>query len=587
MKLIKSIFGNYFYLWKFLPRFRRYQFFVIIVLATLSSLAEIVSIGAVLPFVAALLNPTKLLSYKPISFFINFLHIHEENFLLFFTTLFILVYFFSNLIRLVTLYLTLRLSFAIGSDISTLIYSKTLDLSYSQRGEMESGEIISTIISKSDIVTFQAIVPIFTVISNVLMLILIVLSLLIFNPLIALTSILFFGFIYFLVAFFVNNKIINNGKSISILSDLVVNNIQQALRSHRETILNSLHNYYFVPFANAEYNLRKAQAFNSFIGYCPKFIIESIGVSFIAFLALYLSINNSNAEVISVIAVLAIASQKLLPILQYSYISWINMKGSSYVFDEVIKILKLKTYQDKKIINKVIFKKSIQFKNLGFSYGKSELFHNVNLNICKGDFIGIYGKSGSGKSTLIDLIMCFRDPIKGNLLVDKNVINANNSKGWQSNISLAPQETYLFNSTIKENITFMTEPFSKSQETHFNNIINLVDAWDLVQKFGNDNLGENGSKLSGGQKQKIGLARALYQSKSVLVIDEGTNAIDRETEENILGKLFMYSKLKKITVLFITHNINHRKFFTSILEINNRKVTQINLNILNTPSYEK
>ena len=121
MKFTKSILDQYFFLWRILPRFRHFQFYVIIVLVTLSSLAEIISIGAILPFVAALLNPVKLLSYKPISLFINSFHIHEENFLFYFTILFIAIYFLSNFIRLVTLFLTLRLSFAIGSDISALI----------------------------------------------------------------------------------------------------------------------------------------------------------------------------------------------------------------------------------------------------------------------------------------------------------------------------------------------------------------------------------------------------------------------------------------------------------------------------------
>ncbi len=524
------------------------------------------------------MNPDKLMSFKIVNIITGYFKIQESDFLVFFTLFFIIVSFLSNLVRLITLYLTLRLSYAIGSDLSSFLFRKILDFSYIQRGGMSSSEIVSTIITKSDIVTFQTIVPIFTLVSSIIMLILIVLSLLIYNPPIAISSILFFGLFYYVVAFFVNNKILENSKSISLLSDVVVSKIQQGIRGHKETILNSLQNYYHVPFSEADYKLRKSQSFNNFIGQCPKFVIESFGISFIALLALYLRNKSNSSDVLSTVAILALASQRLLPILQHGYLSWINLKSSSQIFLDVLNILKTRTSLKRSYINNINFSKSIQLKNIYFSFHTDKIFENINFKINKGDFVGIYGRSGSGKSTLIDILMCFLVPTKGEIFIDKIKINSNNINDWQSKISLVPQEIFLFNSSIKENITFENKPLDKKQEAIFLKSISLVCGLDLLTKFGNNNIGEYGSKLSGGQKQKIGLARALYHKKPLLVIDEGTNALDSKAETVILKNIYRYAKENNITIFFITHNKMHYKFFDAILNISNRKITKYKKN---------
>ena len=558
---------------------------MIIFLVTLSSFAEVLSIGAVIPFVAVIMNPDKLMSLKAVSFFTDYLNIKESDFLIFFTLFFVFVSFLSNLVRLVTLYLTLRLSYAIGSDLSSSLFRKILDFSYVQRGGLSSSEIVSTIITKSDIVTFQTIVPIFTLISSIIMLALIGCSLLIYNPIIAISAIIFFGLFYYVVAFFVNTKIHENSKSISLMSDVVVSKIQQGIRGHKETILNSLQNYYHVPFSEADYKLRKAQSFNNFIGQCPKFVIESFGISFIALLALYLRNNTNSSDVLSTIAILALASQRLLPILQHGYLSWINLKSSSQIFLDVLNILKIKTSAKRSHRNNINFNKTIQLKNINFSFRTDKIFQDVNLNIEKGDIVGIYGRSGSGKSTLIDIIMCFLCPTKGEILIDKVKINPTNINNWQSKISLVPQEIFLFNSSIKENITFESKTLGVEQEAAFLKSVALVCGKELLARFGSNNIGEYGSKLSGGQKQRIGLARAIYHKKEVLVIDEGTNALDKATETIILKSICKYAKENNITIFFITHNKQHHNFFDTILNITNKKITKYKKRFKNSYDY--
>ena len=195
----------------------------------------------------------------------------------------------------------------------------------------------------------------------------------------------------------------------------------------------------------------------------------------------------------------------------------------------------------------------MRIENVYFSYDKkNNILENVNLNIKKGDIIGIKGESGSGKTTLINLIIGFINPDKGNIIINGVDLGIVKNK-WFELISYIPQDFYLFNATIKENITF----FQKDELVDFkkfNQCLKDANIYDFIQTLENKEnnyVGENGSLLSGGQKQRLAIARSLYFNKEIIIVDEATSSLDDTNEEIIFNTLKHLSGKTKIV---ITHS---------------------------------
>ena len=229
---------------------------------------------------------------------------------------------------------------------------------------------------------------------------------------------------------------------------------------------------------------------------------------------------------------------------------------------------------------KLQFNQIIKIKNLNFSYDKNIkleknlIFKNLNFEIKKNSKIGIIGSSGSGKSTFLDILMGLLKPQQGEILIDENKIENVKSK-WQKIIGCVPQEVFILDNTLKKNIAFGLD----EEDIDIKKIdaaIKLANLEELKNslKFGIDTLvGEKGSRLSGGQRQRIGIARALYNDPEVLIFDEATNALDAQTEQDIIKDIFN-SSLNK-TIIFVSHNKENHKFCDLIYEVRNKLLVDV------------
>ena len=223
------------------------------------------------------------------------------------------------------------------------------------------------------------------------------------------------------------------------------------------------------------------------------------------------------------------------------------------------------------INNNCAFEKNIRLKDVSFGYDENSLpaINKINVDIKKGDCVGVIGKTGSGKSTLIDIMMGLLDPTHGTLEVDENVITSSNRRAWQSRIAHVPKSIYLSDSTIEENIAFgiPVEEIDSSlvrRAAISANIDSAVNEWPLKYKT---KLGERGIRLSGGQRQRIGIARALYKQADVLFLDEATSSVDSKTESSIMKAI---EKLgNDVTLIIIAHRITTLKNCSRILELTN------------------
>jgi ABC-type multidrug transport system fused ATPase/permease subunit len=218
----------------------------------------------------------------------------------------------------------------------------------------------------------------------------------------------------------------------------------------------------------------------------------------------------------------------------------------------------------------LIFNNEIILNNISFKYSDSnfDILKKINFIIKKGSCVGIVGDSGAGKSTLIDLILGLSNPTVGSILVD-NVDIYSNISGWQKNIGYVPQNIFLLDDTLKNNIIFGYDHQNFDRE-RFNAILEKSQINKFLPSISNGietQIGERGVKLSGGQIQRIGIARALYRNPSLLILDESTNALDLKTEGEIVN---LVNDLRPdLTIIIISHRKSTLNKCQKILQIDN------------------
>jgi ATP-binding cassette subfamily B protein len=317
--------------------------------------------------------------------------------------------------------------------------------------------------------------------------------------------------------------------------------------------------------------LNKSLSNITFIGTSPRIGIEGLGMILISFFAYKLSTSKDGlVNAIPILGTLALGAQRILPILQQAFGSWSAMKGGTFALKDTIKLLKqtLPYYALNTNLKKIKFEQEIEFKNITFSYSSDkQILSNINLKIRKGSVVGIVGITGSGKSTFLDILMALQTPTSGEFLVDSKLINQNNFREWQLNISHVPQNIFLSDASILENIAFGV-PLDKID---YNKALDACNYAQLNQTINSleegmyTNVGERGVKLSGGQKQRIGLARALYKNSNILILDEATSALDNETENNVMNSVMNLPK--NITIIIVAHRLTTLKNCTNIIKI--------------------
>lgn len=568
-------------LWRHISPRRRLQFTGLLVLMVLASLAEVISIGAVLPFLAVLTAPNKVLDNRLAQPFIQFLGITSiEQLLLSLTMLFGIAVILAAGMRLSLLWVSNQLSFAAGADLSNGIYRRTLYQPYSSHIARNSSEVISGITTKADGVIYNAIAPILTLLSSMVMLSFILIALLYVDPVIAITSFLGFGLIYASIINLTRKRLLSNGQKISHESTSVIKSLQEGLGGIRDVLIDGNQETYCQLYRSADQSLRRAQGNNLFIAQSPRYAIEAMGMLLIAGLACVLALQpNGISSAIAILGVLALGAQRLLPLLQQAYSSWTNIQGGRASLQTTLNLLDqpLPSYIHELDVQPLVFCESITLRDLSFQYSSNApwVLRNLNIDIKKGSRIGFIGKTGSGKSTLLDIVMGLLDPTEGALLIDGKPITSVNSRHWQAHIAHVPQSIFLTDGTIAENIAFGVQgrdidyqrvKFAAQQAQ----ISEVVEQLSLGYQT---LVGERGVRLSGGQRQRIGIARALYKKADVIIFDEATSALDNETEEAVINAIERLGE--DLTLLIIAHRLSTLRSCGQIVELGGSGILRV------------
>jgi len=565
-------------LWQHIGSRRRKQFWLLLLLMTLSSFAEILSIGAVLPFLGALTAPKRIFEHSVAQPFIHLMGLTSaDQLMLPLTIIFCLAALMAGGLRVLLLWTSIRLSFAVGADLSNGIYRRTLYQPYAVHIARNSSEVINGISTKVGEVIFYILMPTLNLISASVMLVMILIAFLSVIPGIALAAFGGFGLTYAFIIRLARNRLKVDSQHIARESTNVIKSLQEGLGGIRDVLIDGSQEVFCANYRNADQTLRRAQGNNQFISYSPRYGMEALAMLLIATLAYVLSKQPDGiAMAIPMLAAMALGMQRLLPALQQAYGAWSTIHGAQASLQDALVLLDqpLPDHAEKLVTKPLLFQHQINLKQVSFRYSLQMpwVLKNVELTIEKGSRVGFIGTTGSGKSTLLDIIMGLLQPTEGSIEIDGQPIAIENRRSWQAHIAHVPQAIFLADASIEENIAFGTpkeliDHERVRQSARQAQMADLIEAWPLKYKT---SVGERGVQLSGGQRQRIGIARALYKQADVIIFDESTSALDNETELAVMQAIEALSS--DLTILIIAHRISTLKNCTQIIELGNGSI---------------
>lgn len=585
MRLVILIVNNYYIkllsgIWDHLSKRRKKQFIFLLGLGVVSAFTEVIGLGAIFPFFAILVSPDKIIKMHEFQVIMGFFDLRTSDELLaLLTVVLIVAMLIASAIRLLLIWVSATLSFSAAGDLSVEIYNRTLYQPYAVQISRNSSEIIAAIGSKVGS-AMQFLHQAVCLVSSSLILVVLTSTLMYISSKIILLVSLFFGGVYFIISKLSRDSLAKNGEILNKGAPKIVKSLQEGLGGVRDILLDGSQKYYSELYEKTNNEIRRAQSTIAFINMAPRYLIEGLGFSLLALVAYWMTRNQPERElVLPILGAFALGAQRILPALQVIFGAWTAMIASSLAVEDILKLLNqtLPIKNHINVANPINFSSNIKLESVYFSYNEGDppVLQNINLEIQKGERIGIVGVTGSGKSTLLDILMGLLEPTSGRLMVDGKEITPSLMPHWRKNIAHVPQGIYLADATIAENIA-LGVPIDKIDMIKIKNVAERAYISEVIELRNggySSQVGERGVNLSGGQRQRLAIARALYKGASVLMLDEATSALDTSAELRVMTSI---KKLDRdLTVIIVAHREASIKDCDRILKIENGKLIQV------------
>ena len=575
VKIIRKIF-------KILDTQKKKEFKILIILMFLSMILETVGIGAMIPLINFFTDGNILLPYdiNLNQTLLNF-GIPENNILNFMLIILILIFLIKNIYIGFYSWVESKFAYKIRFDLGVRLFSKYLYNPYAFHLSNNSSNLISKIVQETAVYG-SAVIHLSTFLTEVLIIFGLITLLLLIKPQETFIIILigfFFSSIYY---FGLKNLISRWGKKREATERAKMKSLKQGLGAIKDIIFYNAQRYFIDIFNSDSNDLSKVGFKMYFLGKLPKVWFEMIAITVMTFVIFFLHLKKVDpSTIIATVSIFLMTSLRIIPSINRILTSLQEIKYSEASFDSLlIDLAPAKKFPKIDKINqsdnKINFQKEIKFNDVFFNYSKSDkpVLKNVSLTLKKNEFIGIIGETGTGKSTFVDLFIGLLFPNKGTITVDGKNINSN-LEGWKEKLGYVPQNLYLLDESIRNNVAFGY----KENELNIAKVASSVEKSQLTKFVKNlkdgllSNVGERGVKISGGEKQRLGIARALYNDPGILIFDEATSSLDLETEKRILETLIKIKKNK--TIIFVTHRISSLSYCDKIFEVQNNEIKEI------------
>ena len=531
---------------------------ILVFLLIIGMFLETIGIGIILPILQIILDPNIIYDVIFFKEILNYLGINQNEKIIFFVLgILIAVYFIKSIYLILLTFIQKRLLANILRYLTNTLFSSYLNEEYSFHLKNNSSALIKNLQAEVSLFT-SYLSSIISIITEGVLLIAVVFTIIYFEPVAAITLFLFFSILALLFHQLTKTKISKWGQEREKADKHLLKNIFESISGIKEIKLLNKEDF-FQKLLEKQTKLKadiytKQLTLNSI----PRHYLELVSISGVVLIILVsLSHSPELKNVITTLGICLAGTFKIIPSFNRIIGSFQNIKFNApsidIIYDEMYS-LKRKTKKTVKQTG-IEFKSNLLIKNLHFSYLNSSkrVLNKINLKIEKGTTIGIIGGSGEGKSTLVNILIGLLNPTKGEIKVDNKLLDASNLKAFQGHIGYVPQDIYLIDDSIKNNIALgihsneiSSKRLDKSiKDSQLSKFINSIS--EGIETM----VGERGVKLSGGQKQRIGIARALYNDPDILVLDEACSALDIEIEKEVMKSINFLKRQK--TIIIISH----------------------------------
>jgi ATP-binding cassette, subfamily B, bacterial PglK len=519
-----------------------------------------------------------------------FFNLSSIHYTLVFCT-FVIFYSVITLIASVLIIRSLNISGQfIGSRVRQKILNYYLEEDWVKLSHVKTSEQVSKIINDGRQVGFVIIFSLH-LFSRLILCFFIIGGLFLFNPVLTLLVISILLISYTAITFLISPPIKKHGANTAKMMKESLKILNNIFSSVKEIIFYNAKSKFISNFKKIDSNLVYAEAHNAFYSQIPRFLIDSVILIILVLVITFFSASEFDSqEVFASISVFGLAGLKVLPSFQNIYYFYYEIIFRQVQLSNVFDIFQsIKSLEINKDNIDISFDQSITLQNVSFNYGDDRpALEDINFQLAHDQKILITGPSGSGKSTLLDLILGFTFPQGGQIFFDKTPINIQDRIRIRKNFAFIPQKVLLLEGTLRENILFGTN-LTNDNEDFFHRVLSLSRLDEVIAKLpdGLDTIiSESNQILSGGQKQCIGFARAFFKNRDILVLDEATNAMDRQLEIDLMNNL---CNLKYKMVIAISHKSSMLEYFQKTCVLKNGKIQDYGLtsNLINKNKFLK
>lgn len=549
------------------------------ILVFILGLLEVVGVVSIFPFMDMLARPDAISSNEWLTW------IYErggfkspQNLLVTLGIAIIILLGLTNAFFILTTWVQYRFSWRVSHSISTRLLRKYLSKPYQFFLTTNSSDLKTYIIGEANTLTNGVLTPTIELISRGLVSLIIFGVLIYIDPWIALIMFTSLGGAYFLIFMSRKNYVKKIGEHRLEMNALRFRSISELMDGIKTITVYDVQELFHERFVYASSEFSNIQPNFNLILLVPKYVLEFLAFGGILGITLYLYIQSGDIQsAIPRLSLYALAGYRLLPALQRAFGSATNLRHHYPVLNKLHRDLSNQIPNTRPIDQSPLlpFQHQISFDKIAYRYENTNqpVIFDLNLQIEKGKVVAFVGATGSGKTTLIDLLVGLLHPSKGQILIDGIPLTEDNKKSWYKQIAYVPQEVFLFDETITNNITLK----EAKETTDMEQVVNAAKLADLFQFVSSELpnefdtiVGEKGVRLSGGQRQRVGLARALYRQPTVLVLDEATSALDNITEQGVIQSI--RSLPDSMTVVIIAHRLSTVKHADCIYLMDQGKI---------------
>lgn len=541
---------------------KRYQVFVLIFGMILTNFAEVLSIALIPPYLAIISDRSIINTNEYLILIKSFLSVDDKNFLALIGVFIFFSILLSNLFLTLITYITKKMLNNINNLILGDLFNYYISIKFEETflNKNSLTKITTKINNEVGRFTFQVLLPFFEILKRFFAIVLMLIFLFYIEPVFTFYIILFFSLVVLILYFGLSKNLTSYGKKITDRNKQKLSLVIETFSALKEVKFLGIQNILMREFHKNNINLANVDALVYLFINLPKYIIEVVASLLLISLLIIFILNDQDFEnMIYTLSFIVVAAYKILPSLNTIIYNYGLLNSGIPAYDFIKEDLeKIRTKQTSNKINSISINSinEIELNNLNYSYlgNNAKVLNNINLKFKLNNNYFILGPSGSGKSTLIDILCCIIQPKGFSYKINNKLISIEQLKNLNDYISYVPQQINFFNRTLIENITLNFNGNSDEDIKLVNELIKLLELTDFINNLPNginSYLGEKIQNMSGGQRQRLSIARALFRKKPILILDEATSSIDFETEKKIFDRLKKLSYLKSF--IAITH----------------------------------